>query len=148
VGSRAKAAISVLIARPAQSNAKGVNLGPNEARAFVIATDPLHMLGNDHQWKPAYEPTGDGVNHVDLVNADPAGGCTAFNDNSAAVSPGVAFGNSLSAALSGEAFVAQAGKDGANSSLHEPARGQLAAAARPLRSRDALRQCRQSCAHG
>ncbi len=110
VVSREVPAFSVLIA--GQSNAKGVNVSASEARAFITAAAGVEMLGNDYVWKPAYEPTGDCVGHVDLVSADPDGGCTAFAQNNSGVSPGVSLANRVAAATGGEVFIVPAAKHG------------------------------------
>ena len=110
VASRGVPAFSVLIA--GQSNAKGINVSASEALAFITAAAGVKMLGNDYVWKPAFEPTGDCVGHVDLVSADPAGGCTAFAQNNSGVSPGVSLANGVAAATGGEVFIVPAAKHG------------------------------------
>ena len=110
VASRDVPAFSVLIG--GQSNAKGINVSAAEALAFIAAEPGVQMLGNDYVWKDAYEPTGDCVGHVDLVSADPVGGCAEFGQNNSGVSPGVSLANGVAAATGGEVFVVPAAKHG------------------------------------
>ena len=110
MASRAVPAFSVLIA--GQSNAKGENVSASEAIGFITAAAGVEMLGNDYVWKVAYEPTGDCVGHVDLVSADPEGGCTAFDQNTSGVSSGVSLSNHIAAATGGEVFIVPAAKSG------------------------------------
>ena len=118
MASRAVPAFSVLIA--GQSNAKGVNVSSAEALAFIKADSGVEMLGNDYVWKVAYEPTGDCVGHVDLVSADPEGGCTALDQNNSGVSPGVSLANHIAAATGGEVFIVPAAKHGSALSVWQP----------------------------
>ena len=109
MASRAVPAFSVLIA--GQSNAKGSNISASEALAFIKAESGVWMLGNDYEWKVAYEPTGDCVGHVDLVSIDPRDrteACTELEQNVAGVSPGVSLANHVAAATGGEVFIVPA----------------------------------------
>lgn len=124
VATRDVPAFGVLIA--GQSNAKGINVPAIEATTFITAAPGVAMLGNDYVWKPAYEPTGDCLNHQDLVSADPSGGCTAFAQNSSGVSFGVSLANGIAAATGGEAFLVPSAKNGSSVAqwLLEPAPGE------------------------
>lgn len=108
---RAVPAFTALVA--GQSNAQGVNfLDPLDALAFIAATEGVQMLGNDYVWKPAYEPLDDCVGQVDVVSADPEGGCEQFDENTSGVSFGVSLGNSLTAVNGGEVFLIPAARGG------------------------------------
>lgn len=119
VVSRSVPAFSFLVA--GQSNAKGVNVSASEALSFITAAPRVEMLGNDYVWKVAFEPTGDCVGHVDLVSADPEGGCTTFEQNNSGVSPGVSLANRVAAATGGEVFIVPAAKHGSSVSAWQPA---------------------------
>ncbi len=97
-----------------QSNAQGVNLAPDAARAFIEAADGVMMLGNDDVWKAASEPLDDCVDQVDTESMDPSKGCAVFEDNNSGVSFGVSLGNRLAAANGGEVFLIPAAKGGSS----------------------------------
>jgi hypothetical protein len=107
---RAVNAVSVLVA--GQSNAEGYNISPVAARAYIAAAEGVMMLGNDYVWKPATEPLDDCTNQVDLVSADPAGGCSRLEEGVAGVSAGVSLGNGTAAATGGTVFLIPAANGG------------------------------------
>ncbi len=109
---RAVSAFTALVV--GQSNAQGVNLDPDAARAFIQATEGVQMLGNDDVWKAASEPLDDCVGQVDTESMDPSEGCAVFADNNSGVSSGVSLGNRLAAANGGEVFLIPAAKGGSS----------------------------------